>query len=51
MIDLADIDLERSRIAIQEKNGVRHTYEISREGLEALRRTTYPVPRSCLFQV
>lgn len=37
MIDLADNDFERHRITVQEKGGARHTYEISREGMEAIK--------------
>lgn len=37
MIDLADVDFERHRITVQEKGGARHTYEISREGVEAIK--------------
>ena len=36
-IDEADIDFRRSRITVEEKGGVRHTYEISREGLAAVK--------------
>lgn len=33
MIDLADVDMERRNITVEEKSGARHTYEISREGI------------------
>lgn len=37
MIDLSDVDMERRRIIVEEKGGARHTYEISREGIEAIK--------------
>ncbi|HBL23848.1 MAG TPA: hypothetical protein DDZ40_06990 [Deltaproteobacteria bacterium] len=37
MIDRADIDMKRGKITVQEKGGARHTYEISREGMEAIK--------------
>ena len=36
-IDLADVDMERKRITVEEKGGAIHTYEISREGMEAIK--------------
>ena len=34
---MADRGLERRKITVEEKGGARHTYEISREGIEAIK--------------
>lgn len=36
-IDLVDVDMERRKITVEEKGGARHAYEISREGMEAIK--------------
>lgn len=36
-LDLADVDFRERQVSVTEKGGVRHAYQISREGLEAVR--------------
>ncbi len=36
-INAEDVNFEKRRIAVKEKGGVRHQYQISAEGLEAIR--------------
>jgi site-specific recombinase XerD len=35
-INLADVDIEKRKITVEEKGGMRHAYQISREGLSAI---------------
>jgi len=35
-INLADVDIEKRKIPVEEKGGMRHAYQISREGLAAI---------------
>jgi integrase len=37
VINIADVDFEKRKITVEEKGGTRHTYQISREGLGAIR--------------
>jgi site-specific recombinase XerD len=36
-LDLCDVDFDRRAVTVQEKGGARHRYQISREGLNAIR--------------
>jgi site-specific recombinase XerD len=36
-INLADVDFEKRKITVEEKGGMRHTYQINKEGLAAIR--------------
>lgn len=36
-INLADVDFERRKITVEEKGGMRHTYQINKEGLATIR--------------
>ncbi len=36
-LNLGDVDFERRTVSVEEKGGYVHTYQISREGLQAIR--------------
>lgn len=38
-INLSDVDFVKKKITVEEKGGIRHTYQINKEGLAAIRVT------------